>query len=527
MLETALGFAGSVTAPHRAASLTGRDVLKAGGSAIEAMVAMAATIAVAYPHMNGLGGDAFWVIKRPGEAPLVISGCGRAATLATPEWYASRGYTSIPARGPDAALVVPGAVATWQVALDLLGSSQKFTLAELLADAIALARDGVAVTPHLADTAAAKGVALIDVPGFAGAHLDNGKAITAGGRYWQPALEATLRRIAEAGTADFYTGDLAREHGRFLAEVESPLRTEDFARYRAERTTPLAVKLKSGTVYNVPPPTQGVATLIALGLFDRLGVATPDGFAHLHGLVEATKKAYSLRNRHVADPDTMTVDPASWLTPEALDASAATIDRQKAAPWPEPSSPGDTIWMGAVDKDGTVVSFIQSLYWEYGSAVTCPATGITFENRGAGFSLKPGPNLLAPGKRPFHTLNPGLAELADGRVLAFGTQGGEGQPQTMMALYSRYAMFGQGLQKAITAPRWLLGTTWADVTTTLKLESRFDPALVSALHAAGHVTEVVGAYDPMMGHAGAVALHPDGLMEAATDPRSDGAALAF
>ena len=370
-------------------------------------------------------------------------------------------------------------------------------------------------------------MALIDVPGFAGAHLDNSKAITTGSRYRQPALEATLRRIAEAGTADFYTGDIASENGRFLGEVGSPLRTEDFARYRAERTTPLAVKLRSGTVYNVPPPTQGVATLIALGLFDRLGVETPDGFAHLHGLVEATKKAYSLRNRHVADPDTMTVDPASWLTPEALDASAATIDRQVAAPWPEPSSPGDTIWMGAVDKDGTVVSFIQSLYWEYGSAVTCPATGITFENRGAGFSLKPGPNLLAPGKRPFHTLNPGLAELADGRVLAFGTQGGEGQPQTMMALYSRYAMFGQGLQRAISAPRWLLGTTWADVTTTLKLESRFDPALVAALHAAGHVTEVVGAYDQMMGHAGAVALHPDGLMEAATDPRSDGAALAF
>ena len=145
MLETALGFAGSVTAPHRAASLTGRDVLRAGGSAIEAMVAMAATIAVAYPHMNGLGGDAFWVIKRPGEAPLVISGCGRAAALATLEWYASRGHASIPARGPDAALVVPGAVASWQVALDLLGGTQKFTLAELLADAIALARDGVAV----------------------------------------------------------------------------------------------------------------------------------------------------------------------------------------------------------------------------------------------------------------------------------------------------------------------------------------------------------------------------------------------
>jgi gamma-glutamyltranspeptidase len=527
MLETALGFAGSVTAPHRAAALTGRDILAAGGSAIEAMVAMAATIAVAYPHMNGLGGDAFWVIKRPGAAPVVIAGAGRAGALATPQWYAERGHATIPARGSDAALVVPGAVASWQAALDLLGDKRRFDLADLLADAVALARNGVAVTPILAQTSAQKGVALADIPGFAQAHLGDGKALRAGSRYVQQALAATLQRIAEAGTDDFYRGDIAETHGRFLESVDSPLRGSDFTAYRAETVAPLSVSTRSGTVYNVPPPTQGVATLIALGLFDRFGVDAADGFEHLHGLIEATKRAYSLRNRHVADPDAMTESAAAWLEPAALDAMAAGIDRRRAAPWPEPSSPGDTVWMGAADAGGTVVSFIQSLYWEYGSALTCPETGITFENRGAGFSLKPGPNQLAPGKRPFHTLNPGLAELADGRVLAFGTQGGEGQPQTMMALYSRYAMFGQELQRAITAPRWLLGTTWADVTTSLKLESRFAPELVSALREAGHVTEIVESFDPMMGQAGAVALHPDGLMEAATDPRSDGAALAF
>jgi gamma-glutamyltranspeptidase len=527
MLETALGFAGSVTAPHRAAALTGRDILAAGGSAIEAMVAMAATIAVAYPHMNGLGGDAFWVIKRPGTAPLVIAGAGRAGTLATPQWYAERGHATIPARGPDAALVVPGAVASWQAALDLLGNERRFDLADLLADAVALARNGVAVTPILAQTSAQKGVSLADIPGFAQAHLDGGKALRPGSRYVQQALAATLQRMAEAGTEDFYRGDIAETHGRFLASVDSPLRASDFTAYRAETVAPLSVSTRSGTVHNVPPPTQGVATLIALGLFDRLNVDAADGFEHLHGLIEATKRAYSLRNRHVADPDAMTESAAAWLEPATLDAMAAGIDRCKAAPWPEPSSPGDTVWMGAADAGGTVVSFIQSLYWEYGSALTCPETGIAFENRGAGFSLKPGPNQLAPGKRPFHTLNPGLAELADGRVLAFGTQGGEGQPQTMMALYSRYAMFGQELQRAITAPRWLLGTTWADVTTSLKLESRFAPELVSALREAGHVTEIVESFDPMMGQAGALALHPDGLMEAATDPRSDGAALAF
>ncbi|UJW85699.1 gamma-glutamyltransferase family protein [Devosia sp. SL43] len=527
MLETALGFRGAFTAPHRAAALTGRDILNAGGSAIEAMVAAAATIAVAYPHMNGLGGDAFWIIHRPGRAPVAISGAGRAAALATVQRYAERGYGAIPVRGPDAALVVPGAVATWQAALDLLGGTARFTVPELMADAIALARAGVAVTPILEQTSVAKAAELAPVPGFLAIHQPDGRPLHAGDRFVQPALAGTLERLASAGLDDFYRGDIAATHGQYLADSDSPLRQDDFAPYRAETGAPLSVKTSAGMLHTTPPPTQGVATLMALALFDRLGVTEADGFTHLHGLVEATKRAYSLRNRHVADPDFMTEDLRHWLSDTYLDTLAASIDQHRASPWPEPSSPGDTIWMGASDASGMVVSFIQSLYWEYGSGLTCPATGITFENRGAGFSLKPGPNQLAPGKRPFHTLNPGLAQLNDGRVLAFGTQGGEGQPQTMTAIFSRYAQFGQGLQRAITAPRWLLGTTWADVTTTLKLESRFDPGLVAALTAAGHVTEVVHDFDPMMGQAGAVVHHRNGLMEAATDPRSDGAAIAF
>jgi gamma-glutamyltranspeptidase len=527
MLQTAYGYEGSFTAPHRAAALAGRDILAAGGSAIEAMVAAAATIAVAYPHMNGLGGDAFWLIQRPGEPAVAISGAGRAAALATPLWYEERNLKAIPARGHDAALVVPGAVATWQTALDLISTTRKFSLAELLGDAIKLARQGVAVSPLLAQISTAKAAELSPVAGFSAVHLPQGRPLVTGERFRQGALAATLDRLALEGLDDFYRGEIAEIHGRFLESAESPLRYGDFLAYQAELVEPLSVETSLGTVLNMPPPTQGVATLIALGIFDRLGVAEADGFAHIHALVEATKRAYSLRNRHVGDPDAMTQDPRLWLTDSYLDTLAAGIDPARATPWPEPSSPGDTIWMGAADKDGTVVSFIQSLYWEYGSGLTCPETGITFENRGAGFSLQPGPNQLMPGKRPFHTLNPGLARLSDGRVMAFGTQGGEGQPQTMMALFSRYAQFGQGLQQAITAPRWLLGTTWADVTTTLKLEGRFDPALIEALRNAGHITEVVADFDPMMGHAGAVVRHANGLMEAATDPRSDGAALAF
>lgn len=526
MLETALGFSGAFTAPHRAAALSGQRILGAGGSAVEAMVAAAATVAVAYPHMNGLGGDAFWLIHRPGQAPVAISGAGRAAALATVDWYAARGHKAIPVRGADAALVVPGAVATWQLALQLL-DDPRFSVGELLGDAIALAADGVATTSLLAQMSAARAESLAGVPGYSEIHLPGGQPLQTGDRYRQPAYAATLRRLADAGLDDFYRGEIAAAHGRFLEQVDSPLRLDDLHAYRGEYVAPLAVGTSAGRIFNLPPPTQGVATLIALGLFDRLGVKEADGFDHVHGLVEATKRGYSLRNRHVADPDAMVEDPENWLSAPYLDRLAAGIDRSRAAPWPEPSSPGDTIWMGAADKDGIVVSFIQSLYWEYGSALTCAETGITFENRGAGFSLLPGPNQLAPGKRPFHTLNPGLAHLSDGRVMAFGTQGGEGQPQTMMALFSRYAMFGQQLQRAITAPRWLLGTTWADVTTTLKLEGRFDTDLVAALAAAGHIAEVVHDFDPMMGHAGAVVRHVGGLIEAATDPRSDGAAITF
>ena len=243
--------------------------------------------------------------------------------------------------------------------------------------------------------------------------------------------------------------------------------------------------------------------------------------------MESTKQAFIVRNSELGDPDTMRAPAQSWLLPEALDALAGKIDRQRALPWPYPAKPGDTIWMGAADREGTVVSFIQSVYWEFGSGLTCPATGVFFQNRGAGFSLRKGPNQLAPGKRPFHTLNPALAELSGGRWMAYGTMGGEGQPQTQAAVFTRYARFGHDLQQAITMPRWLLGKTWGDATTTLKLEDRFDSAVVSALRAAGHEIELIDRFSDLAGHAGAVVLHGSGLMEAAADPRSDGAAIAY
>ena len=199
-------------------------------------------------------------------------------------------------------------------------------------------------------------------------------------------------------------------------------------------------------------------------------------------MVEATKRAFRVRDRVVTDPDKITADLGRYLSPAFLDAEAAKIDRRKAARWPAPYGEGDTIWMGAADSSGLVVSYIQSLYWEFGSGCVLPATGILMQNRGASFSLDPKAlNALAPGRRPFHTLNPALAVLKDGRVIAYGTMGGDGQPQSQAAVFTRHVTFGQPLDKALDAPRWLLGRTWGSTHTNLRMESRFDGNLVDRL----------------------------------------------
>lgn len=528
MLYSALGYNGAMSAPHRAAALAGQEILAAGGSAIEAMVAAASTIAVTYPHMNGIGGDGFWLIHRPGEAPVGIFAGGHAAALATPEWYAERGHTSaIPARGAQAALTVPGTIGGWEAALALVAPERRLPLPRLLGRAIDYARNGTAVTGNQSRTTAEKLDGLKDVPGFAETFLIDGDVPAPGARLVQPALARTLTHLAKNGLRSFYDGPLAELHGTFLEAQGSPLRAGDFAAYRAQEVAPLEVTTSQGRLFNMTPPTQGIASLMILGVFDRLGVTEGEGFDHIHGLIEATKQAFLLRNAELGDPATMREPAQDWLADDRLDAMAARIDRGTALDWPYEPKQGDTIWMGAADRDGTVVSFIQSVFWEFGSGLTCPDTGVFFQNRGAGFSLQPGPNQLAPGKRPFHTLNPALAHLPDGRVMAYGTMGGEDQPQTQSAVFTRYAQFGMDLQAAVTAPRWLLGKTWGDNTTSLKLEARFDPDLVAALRAAGHQVEMIDAFSDLAGHAGAVLRHPNGLFEAATDPRADGAALSF
>lgn len=526
MLNTPSALRGMITAPHHLAAEAGVRVLRDGGNAVEAMVAAAATIAVAYPHMNSMGGDGFWLIAEPGKVPVGVDAGGQSAGLATLDFYKNQGLDAIPARGPNAALTVAGTVGGWDRALKTAGG--KLPLARLLEDAIYYAENGVPVTQGQSDLTAEKLGELADVPGFADLHLIDGKPMPVRHVFKQPALAAMLKRLAEKGLDDFYRGDVARANAAGLEAVGSPLRLSDFEAYSAKEVTPLSVEISNATLYNMTPPTQGVSSLMILALFDRLGVKKSEGFDHIHGLVEATKQAFILRNAELTDDSFMRVDARDWLKAPLLDDLASCIDRSKALEWPYPAKAGDTIWMGAIDAEGRTVSFIQSVFWEFGSGVTVPDTGVMFQNRGSAFSLDAAhPNVLEPGKRTFHTLNPAMALMKDGRIMTYGNMGGEGQPQSQSAVFSRYAMFDQPLQQAVTAPRWLLGRTWGEESTTLKLESRFDPALVDQLRSAGHVIDMVEDYTSTMGHAGAVVRYPDGVLEGAADPRSDGRVGAY
>jgi gamma-glutamyltranspeptidase/glutathione hydrolase len=525
-LATVRGRNGIVTAPHHLAAQAGLDILKDGGNAVEACVAVAATLAVVYPHMTGIGGDGFWLVREPDGRVHSVHGCGGAAAKADIALYA--GLDAVPTRGPLAANTVAGTISGWVAALEASGSG--LPLERLLRDAIRHAEEGVAVTVGGATIAAGKSAELRVQPGaYAATFEPEGRPLKEGDVLQQPKLARTLRRLVEEGLDGFYTGALAEDIAADLAEVGSPVSAEDLAGHEAIRPEPLRAAIRGAHLYNSAPPTQGFASLMILALFDRLMAAASDEFAHVHGLVEATKQAFMLRDRHVGDPLYMEVELQTLLDDaEALDGLAARIDPVRALTWPQPSQPGDTCWFGAADGEGRVVSCIQSTYFEFGSGVVLPRTGITWQNRGSSFRLaESGWNALRPGRKPFHTLNPALVVFDDGRVMAYGTMGGEGQPQTQAALFTRYARYGVDLQEAISRPRWLLGRTWGEQSTSLKIEDGFDEALYAQLTEAGHQVERVGPLTAMMGHAGAIVRHADGALEGATDPRSDGGVAAW
>ncbi|MTI45068.1 gamma-glutamyltranspeptidase/glutathione hydrolase [Roseibium hamelinense] len=527
-MDTVTSSGGMVVAPHKAAADAGAEILRDGGSAIEAMIAAASTIAVVYPHMNAIGGDGFWLIAEHGKDPKALMACGGAGSGASIKAYNDAGYEYVPTRGPLAALTVAGTVAGWDLALEAakrLGKG-KTPRRDLLAAAVRYAKEGIVVSKSQAELTTQKLPELAPQPGFANVFLLDGKPPQEGDLLKQERLADTLEHLGLEGFVEFYKGDVGASIAADLEQIGSPVTRADLGRFEARFKEALKVQLKMGTIFNAPLPTQGLASLIILALFDRLSIRDASCPEYVHALVEATKRAFLVRDRLVTDPAYAPESPRHYLKEKWLDSEAAKISLHRALEWPTAPSAGDTIWMGAVDKSGLSVSFIQSIYWEFGSGCVLPQTGITWQNRGSSFSLRPDAlNALAPGRLPFHTLNPAMARMVDGRTVTYGTMGGEGQPQTQAAIYSRHIMFSQSVGAAIDAPRWLLGRTWGDETAALRLENRFDPDTLRYLEKAGHNVVVLDEdYSDTMGHAGMIVRNSRGGLEGAHDPRADGGA---
>ncbi len=541
MSFSALAVRGMAVAPHSLAAESAVDVLREGGNALEAMVAAAATIAVVYPHMNSIGGDSFWVINGPNDQAGGIDSSGAAAAQATIDWYAKQGITEkIPFRGGIAALTVAGTISGWGQAHALSRSALggRLPLSRLLSDAVYFAEQGIPVTDSQAASTQAKLEELKHQPGFAQTFLVDGKAPVPGARFKQERLAKTLARIGKEGTESFYRGKLSKVIAKELAAVGSPIAAADLNRHQAALVDPLTTRVStqsarhkgSAQLFNMVPPSQGVVSLMILGIMDRLkGLGLdPEGPDFIHAQVEATKLAFRVRDQNLTDRAFMKQSASAFLEPAFLDQLAKQVSMQKAAPWGAKALPGDTIWMGVIDRNGLSVSFIQSIYHEFGSGVVLPETGINWQNRGCGFSLNPAHiNCLQPSKKTFHTLNAGMAQLSSGASMVYGTMGGDGQPQTQATIFSRAMQFGDHPQMAIERPRWLLGRTWGVPSDTLKLESRFSDSVFKALRARGHEVETLGAWDESVGHAGMIIRHANGLLEGGYDPRSNGAAIGF
>ncbi|MET7998929.1 gamma-glutamyltransferase family protein [Amycolatopsis sp. NPDC005232] len=511
----------AVVSPHWRATETGHDVLAAGGNALDAALATNAMLWACYPHMCGLGGD-IWILYFDAATSRVhcLNGSGGAPRSATPEEYARRGHTRVPVKGP-LSLAVPGAAAGWDDGSRRFGS---IPVADLLRPAAKAARDGVEITPKLAGWMAKDRELLTGDPGLATVFTEAGEPLPAGATFRQPALAATLDRLADAGFADFYRGELGEALARGTAEAGGLLTADDLKAHASLWVQPVTTRFDGVQVVTTPPNSQGVTALEMLNLLCLLegGRAAPGSARQLNAFLEARRLAYIDRNRYLGDPAHVTV-PVDMLSSldharrVADDASVLTAGSSKPLE-------GDTVYLGAVDRCGNACSVIQSIYHPFGSGFVPAGTGVLMANRGAYFSLdKEHPNVIAPGKRPVHTLMASMA-LKDNRPwLVFGTMGGEGQPQTNVQVLLR-VLAGASPAEAVAAPRVLSGQLFpGDADDQLHVEEHFGADVIAELRRLGHKVKLVPAHDEMMGHAHAILIDGD-RVQAGADPRSDGAA---
>jgi gamma-glutamyltranspeptidase/glutathione hydrolase len=534
---------GTVTTPHYLASQAALEILTAGGNAVDAAIAAASTLAVVYPHMNSLGGDNFWLIYNAKTQELkALNASGRSGEKATIDFYQNQGYNKIPSRGYLAANTVPGTVSGWEEAYKYAQQTMgnAFPWHQIFDSAIRYAETGFPVslnqerwTKISIDENEREFFYLQRFQSFRQTYLKStGEPYQVGEVFKQPQLAETLKVIAHKGANEFYQGEIAN---KIIADIEANggiLTLKDFVEHTANWVEPISVEYRDYTAYNLPPNTQGIASLSILNILNNfdlksVGEGTAD---YYHILVEATKQAFGDRDTFLSDPEFMDIPLDFLLSKEHGKDLAARIDMNQAAKQVKPLDPkGDTVWLGVVDKDGNAVSLIQSVYYEFGSGIVAADTGILLQNRGSFFSLDPNHvNCLAPRKRTFHTLNPAML-FQDGKpLLVYGTMGGEGQPQTQAAIVTRIVDFGFSVQDAITAPRWLQGRTWGIATNELKMEGRVPPTITAELIKRGHSLKVVDDYTDIMGHAGAILIErATNVKYGSADPRSDGAAVGY
>lgn len=525
---------GLVTSPHALASEAGVEMLKAGGTAVDAAIAASAALSVLYPHMTSVGGDSFWLIHDAERGGVrYLGGGGRAAAGATIDAVRRRGLSEIPYRGVlPATLTVPGGVASWCEAHAAYG---RLPFARLLAAAIGYAHEGFPVTARLARWIASTAADDVFNAEARAIFMPGGTLPHAGAKLVNADLARTLERIAGAGRDGFYGGETARAlascaraQGGFFDEAD--FRAQDAAWGDAISTTYRGV-----TVYETPAPTQGFTVLEMLNLLEPHEVARWDflGPDHVHFLVQAKQIAYHDRDRHLADPEFAPVPIERLISRAHADERRKLMSPSRALAWDRVPSygslAGDTVFVAAVDAQGNAAALIQSLYGIFGSGVVAAGTGIVLQNRSAYFTLDPEhPNRLEPRKRPLHTLIASFAFRDDRLWQVFGCMGADGQPQIHLQAYVATIDFGLDIQQAVEMPRWLSGRfSLGEPRDLLNIEARYPAATLAELERRGHVLNRWGAWNELAGHAHGITIDPNGLRRGGCDPRSDGAAIGY
>ncbi|KYH33137.1 gamma-glutamyltransferase [Neomoorella mulderi] len=523
-----MGTNGMVAAAHPLASLAGVNILKRGGNAIDAAIAINAVLNVTQPHMCGIGGDLFYLIYLARTREVIfLNGSGRAPRRASLEFFREKRMVKIPPRSAYA-VTVPGCVAAWEDARERYGT---MPLADLLAEAITYA-EGHPVSHKLAWYITEHREVLSRYPDTAAIFLPGGRPPRPGDILRQDDLAATFRLLAREGKAAFYQGPIAEAITRTVQEEGGFLALEDLAGHTSTWGQPVATTYRGYTIYETAPNSQGLTALLEFNLVEGFDLKAMglDTSTYIHHLVEAKKLAFADRDAYISDPDFVQIPIDHLLSKDYAAKRRRLIDPQQAMEIAAGSQlRGDTTYFAVVDREGNIVSCIQSIYFPFGSGLVARGTGILLQSRGAYFSLDPShPNCLSPGKRTLHTLMAAIITKGDKPCLVFGTMGADGQPQTHLQVISRFLDFGCNIQEAIEAPRWIHGRALGDGPPSLNLENRFDPTVIEDLRRLGHKVTLLPAWSNETGHAqGIVIDYQRGVLMGGADPRGDGYALGW